>query len=676
MEAPEVSASSGVVPTPKIVVEQIVKDTLNPLMEGLTFRALCDLKLADICCGSGTFLISAYDFLLEKMMERIIEEKIEDSALVCYIEGKGLTFTLKAKRNILEGNLFGVDINPYAVEVTEFSLLLKLLEGEDEASVNNFIHQHSGKILPNLKKNIKCGNSLVDSKFFEFMPQAMYDDRLLFTIKPFDWENEYSAVMRNGGFDAIIGNPPYVRIQNMQKYNPEEIKYYQSSNSQYVVAKKATIDKYFVFIQRAIELLNKSGLLGYIVPHKFFLTKGGEELRRFITGHYQISKITHFGSTQVFPQRTTYTAILIIQKSKKLNFEFKKINRVSVEQLSSKEHILSYETDRCSSEPWVFLSPATEKIFNKFKGEKFERLGDITDINVGLQTSADKIYIFTPETETEYTFVFNKGDEKYEVEKNICRETIYDLSFNAFESIKGNAQMIFPYEIKEGEAYLIEEAKLEEGYPLTWKYLNKFKPVLEKRSLQGNFPKWYQFGRSQSLAKFHNTKKLIWSVLATKPPYVLDINNLLFTGGGNGPYYGLLNKSNYSLFYFLGILAHPLIENMVKAGASEFRGAYYSHGKQFIENLPIRKINPEKPEEVKMYNLVVDNVENLIVTIEQLKNERNGSRKEVLTRKIDFCNQKLIEIINCLYDVSDEEYRTVVSDEMLNIQLGDNDGAV
>lgn len=673
IEAPEVSASSGVVPTPKIIVEQIVKDTLTPLTYGKKFNELCDLNIADICCGSGTFLISAYDFLLEKMMEKIIEEEISDPNLVYEADGVGLIFTLKGKRDIVEKCLYGVDINPYAVEVTEFSLLLKLLEGEDEASVNNFIHQHSAKILPNLKSNVKCGNSLVDSKFYKFMPNALEDDMLLFSIKPFDWNVEFPEIMAKGGFDAIVGNPPYVRIQNMQRFSPEEINYYQASDSQYTVAKKATIDKYFVFIQRAIELLNNSGLLGYIVPHKFFLTSGGKELRRFITEEHQISKIIHFGANQVFPERSTYTAIIILQKNKIDEFEFKKISRISAESLSSEGHKRNYRTDKYNSDPWIFLSPETEAIFDKFKGEEFERLGDITDISVGLQTSADKIYIFVPTNETEQNFTFSNKGKEYEIEKGICRPAIYDLSFSSFESIEGNAQMIFPYTIESDEPKLIDEKTLESEYPLAWTYLSDNKGALEKRSLQGSNPQWYQFGRSQSLIKFHNAEKLVWSVLSTRPPYILDTKNLLFTGGGNGPYYGLLNKSKYSLLYFLGILSHPVIECIVKSGASEFRGAYYSHGKQFVEKLPIKKIDFTNEDETEKYENIIMLVRNIINTTAQCKTEKNRARKIVLDRKLGTLESQLNMLINDLYQISDEEFSTVINDEMLTIGIGDNE---
>ncbi|CUK70650.1 N-6 DNA methylase [Listeria monocytogenes] len=668
IEAPEVSASSGVVSTPKIIVEQIVHETLTPLVADKSFDELNQLKIADICCGSGTFLISAYDFIIEKKMERYIKELKNDSNLVYRMNDNEIVFTLKAKREILENNIFGGDINPYAVEVTEFSLLLKLLEGENESTINDFIQCHDERVLPNLKSNIRCGNSLVDNKFYDFMPNVLNEDELLYKIKPFDWNEEFPEIMSKGGFDAIIGNPPYVRIQNMKKYSPEEIAYYKSG---YTVAKKATIDKYFVFIQRALGLLKETGVMGYIVPHKFFLISGGKELRKLITENYQISKIIHFGTTQVFPERSTYTAILILQTVKKDYFEFARINKITPEFLSTIK-TMQYETQKYGAGPWIFLSTKTEDVFNKFSGDDFIELGMITDISVGLQTSADKIYIFVPQDETENTFIFQYANVDYEIEKSICRSAIYDLSFSAFDTIEGNAQIIFPYMINNNEAELFEETYFENTYPLAWKYLSSQKEILVKRNLQGNNPKWYQFGRSQSLVKFNDSEKLVWSVLSTQAPYVLDKKNLLFTGGGNGPYYGLLNKSKYSLLYFLGILSHPVIEAMVKSGASEFRGDYYSHGKQFIEKLPIKKIDFENKMEVELYDIIIDAVNNLIVTTSIFKSEKNSERRKVMDRKMELLRKKIISSINKLYNISDKEFETVLNDKVLSTVTGED----
>lgn len=663
---PEVSASNGVVPTPKLIVEQIIKDTLTPLVSGKTFEELRSLKVADICCGSGTFLISAYDFLLEKYLETISREKIEDNDIVYLTEDSTYVLTLKGKRNIIESNIFGVDINPYAKEVSEFSLLLKFLEGENDATVNDYLNQYEDKLLPNLSKNIKCGNSLVDSKFYEFMPEAVDNDDILFRINPFDWETEYPFLDETNGFDAIIGNPPYVRIQNLVRYSPEEVLYYKSVMSGFDVARNETIDKYYVFIQKAIALLNDSGYLGYIVPHKFFLIKGGKALRNYITNNCNIFKITHFGVSQVFPGKSTYTAIIVLKVAQHENFSFKRIKSISAKMLENENNSVEYKNENFNSEPWVFLTPETEQVFNKLRSPQTKPLKDLAEICVGLQTSADNIYIFQPVEETENTFIFSKRGKRWEIEKGICLPALYRLSFGLFDTLSGNAQIIFPYSINGDNADLYSDDHFTTHFPLAYAYLKEFKELLERRSLQGNAPVWYQFGRSQSLTKFHNKEKLIWSVLATEPPYTIDINNLQFTGGGNGPYYGLINNSDYSLYYFLGILSHPLIENMVKSSASEFRGSFYSHGKQFIENLPIRTIDTSKDSENETYSQIITNVQTQISTKAKIKSASYSTKRIVLQRKLETLHNQLIHLINKLYGISNDEFDTVMQDEMFN----------
>jgi type I restriction-modification system DNA methylase subunit len=670
VEEPEVAASSGVVPTPNLIVQNIVKETLAPLFEGKTLEQIQHLKLADICCGSGTFLISVYDYLFEKITLLFVASGVNDAELIYRLFDGSYQLTLKAKHQILVSNIFGVDINPYAVEVSKFSLLLKLLEGENSGSITNYLDRYKQRVLPSLDENIKCGNSLVDDSYFQFQPEAIDNDELLFKLKPFNWKEEFKFLEQNNGFDAIVGNPPYVRIQNIMKFSAEEIKFFQSNISGYTVAGTETFDKYYLFIQKAISLLNENGVLGYIVPHKFFIIKGGKSLRTFITDQSSIFKIIHFGVTQVFPNRSTYTAILILDKKKREQFFFKRINRIAIELSAGSIEFDTYSSSSFTGQPWIFLSKASQTIFDKIISANTIRLHSIAEIAVGLQTSADKIYIFQPSSETETTYRFNHRNTEYEVEKAICKPCLYDYSFSLFDTVRPNAQIIFPYTILSDKADVYSEAFFHEKFPLAWVYLNNFKAELSKRSINGSkAPKWYQYGRSQSLARFHNTKKLIWTVLSTKPGYVFDENNLQFTGGGNGPYYSLFSNSNYSLHYILGILAHPLFEAMVKSGASEFRGAYYSHGKQFIENLPIRQIDFTKPAEKKLHDEIVKTVKKLIDTKATYNGIYITSKKKVMQHKMDLLFKSLISQINFLYGISQEEMNYVLNDEVLTNEL-------
>lgn len=671
VEEPEVAASSGVVPTPKLIVQNIIKETLAPLFEGKSLDQMQQLKLADICCGSGTFLISIYDFLFEKITLEFVAAGVNDSEIINQVFDGSYHLTLKAKHQILTSNIFGVDINPYAVEVSKFSLLLKLLEGENSGSIENYLTKHKQKVLPNLDDNIKCGNSLVDDSYFQFNPEAIDNNELLFKLKPFNWKDEFTFLEQRNGFDAIVGNPPYVRIQNIVKFSAEEVKFFQSDISGYTVAEAETFDKYYLFIQRAISLVNENGILGYIVPHKFFIVKGGKALRAFITSHSSLFKVIHFGVAQVFPNRSTYTAILILDKKEREEFFFKRIQRIAFELTADSINYDTYKTGLYSEQPWVFVSKKSEQVFQKLKGENTVALHTIAEIAVGLQTSADKIYIFQPTSETATTYRLNFKGTEYEVEKAICKPCLYDLSFGLFDTVKPNAQLIFPYTIQADKAEVFSEDYFQQNFPLTWAYLNNFKEPLSKRSINGNSPKWYQYGRSQSLTRFHNTPKLIWSVLSTKPPYVFDENNLQFTGGGNGPYYSLFTNSNYSLHYFLGILAHPLFEAMVKAGASEFRGAYYSHGKQFIENLPIRNIDFAIADEKKLHDELVKTVKKLIETKAAYNEVYLGAKKKVLQHKMDLLFGSLITQVNFLYGISNEEMDSVLNDEELNNELNE-----
>lgn len=652
---PEVVASNGVVPTPKNIVKQIVVETLNPLFDRIDFQAIQILKIADICCGSGTFLLSVYDYLVEKRVEYLLQQNIEDENRIFQSSPNTWQLSLKEKHAILSQNIFGVDSNPYAVEVARFSLSLKLLENENKATLQHYLRQHQQSVLPALQNNIKCGNSLLDNKYFNFDEQSLENDDLLFQLKPFEWKEEFPFLENTGGFDAIVGNPPYVRIQNLVKYSPQEVAYYRSKQSGYSYTKKDSFDKYYLFIERAIQLLNPVGLIGYIIPHKFFITKGGTKLRKSITTKTFLSKIIHFGVTQVFPERSTYTTILILDKKEKTNFSFQRINSLTIENPFSHFPIIKYKCSNYSASPWVFLSKEAELLFEKIKNQGTTPLKELADITVGLQTSADKIYIFTPVNETKTTIFFEKDGIKWEIEKAITLPCLYDAKLELFDAPNSNARIIFPYFLEDGNAVVYSEQQMQSLFPLCWKYLLAHQTKLEKRSINGKNPVWYQFGRSQSLTKFHNTSKLIFPVLSTQQSYAFDNKNIQFTGGGNGPYYSILSNSEYSIFYILGILAHPAFEAMIKSRASEFRGSYYSHGKQFIENLPIKDLNLDNREDKLQYDSIVKCVQNLIKTRTSIQTIYNSGQKKVLKRKFNFLQEKLITLINTLYDLNSDE---------------------
>ena len=398
--------------------------------------------------------------------------------------------------------------------------------------------------------------------------------------------------------------------------------------------------------------LAAKGKMGYIIPHKFMLIKSGTSLRKLLSEKKYVKQIIHFGTEQVFKGRSTYTCLLFIEKNERKTFEIgfvKDINRFyATESAEMKEYPIEY----LSAAPWTFLSNEIVQTLEK-KRDKCQPLDSLADIFVGLQTSADPIYIIEPKSEEKGIIKFiDCNGRKQEIEAAITKPCIYDMQLEKYAKIEENRRIIFPYyqEGKKQVLYSIDEMK--QLFPKTLKYFESFKEELCKRSINnmsGN--NWYQFGRSQSLKRFVKGEHLVWSVLATQGNYVYDTKTICFTGGGNGPFYGLEKKDDTkeSLFYIQAVLNYWMIEMIVKSKASKFRGDYYSHGKQFVAQLPIYRINFDDSNEVKIHDEIVDTVKNLM----KLKNKRDEQQtkpqKETYERLIQIEDNKLDGLISKLY---------------------------
>lgn len=670
VERDEIVASEGVVPSPKFLVDEIVATTLDRYFE-------CNpdsdqFKIADVCCGSGSFLMSAFDHLVQREVNSVpAEQREKDDRFRILSDGRCLV-KLWRKRELLENHLFGVDINPYAVDVAEFSLQLKLLENETSKSLIEYQTFSSRPVLPSLRENLKQGNSLVDYQYFEVFPDQEESDDVHNSVYPFQFEDEFGFDKSHPGFEVILGNPPYVRIQNMVKYSPLELAYYQHKESPYSAAKKDTIDKYYLFLERSLGLLKKGGVLGYVVPHKFFIAKGGRKLRKALVEKAQLHRIIHFGVQQAFPNRSTYVAILLFEKADPDQLVFERVEQVLSHRIK-KADPLSYPSKSFGPDPWVFVSKGAQLVFDKMNRVKTLPLGEIAEIPVGLQTSKDEIYMEQDPKENEAgDILFSFEDEVWPVEAEICVPCIWDLPFKGFDTISANSKMLFPYRYAGGEVDLIPENELKTNFPKAYAYLSHHKSILSKRNLgKSKGTVWYQYGRSQSLTKFHEGKRLILQVLSKEPSYVLVEGNLQFTGGGNGPYYGIIRQGNYALEYLMGILSHPVVEAWVKIRASEFRGAYYSHGKQYISGVPIRTIDFEDANESSIYHKVIKGVKEVISLKDKVHKARNLSDRNSAQRRLSRKQASLIQSVNDLYGFTEEDIIATDENHLFSASISD-----
>jgi len=229
-DKPEVKKAGGVYYTPTYIVDYIVKHTVGKLLESKTPTKAATIKILDPACGSGSFLLGAYQTLLDWHLKWYSENDPEKHAKgrkprVFRGPGGDWRLTTSEKKRILTNNIYGVDIDPQAVEVTKLSLLLKVLEGENEETLGKSLRLFHERALPDLADNIKCGNSLIGPDFYETQQLSLLDDEERYRINAFDWDAEFPAIMNGGGFDAVIGNPPYIFTRD-QGIGEDEKRYY------------------------------------------------------------------------------------------------------------------------------------------------------------------------------------------------------------------------------------------------------------------------------------------------------------------------------------------------------------------------------------------------------------------------------------------------------------------
>lgn len=288
-----------VVSTPTFVIQKIIEETLGKRCKDLTPDEIGKLQILDPACGSGSFLIYAFQFLIDLVTDWYVQNS-HNGEIYPVIGGWKLSFKEKTK---LLNCMFGLDIDYNAVEVTKFSLFVKLLENETKTTINQM-----KKILPKLSQNILCGNSVVDSNIWKLIPNKSLRQFEVNKINVFDWNQKFGKTP----FDIIIGNPPYMKTEDIKKYIKHQWKFFKK----YYLTSHMQFDMYYIFIEKCYGLLSKNGQMGFIVPHKFMKIPAGEKLREFLSSNKSIRKIIDFGTQQIFKNKTIYSCIIILEKIK------------------------------------------------------------------------------------------------------------------------------------------------------------------------------------------------------------------------------------------------------------------------------------------------------------------------------------------------------------------------
>jgi type I restriction-modification system DNA methylase subunit len=657
---PDVRKAGGVYYTPEYIVDYIVKNTVGKSLQELTPAKIKKLRILDPACGSGSFLIRAYEEMLnyykqQKSKDYLNRRDRRDSRgneekqkkLDLKHEEAEPRLTIEEKSQILREHIFGVDIDEQAVEVTKLSLMLKMLEGEYGIIPGR-------AILPMLDKNIRCGNSLISGS-----PLGLKDlfGEDFYKTKPFDWKTEFRKIMIDeGGFDVVIGNPPYIKIQKLQEFQPREVNYLKDK---YFSASSHSVDIYVIFIEKALNLLSKNGLMGFICPHKFFNSNYGANLRTMIAERKNIVKILNFGINQVFENATTYTSLLFLSKTPRHNFKYYEFkNEVPDLEKQIKKEIPYFKIDSQKIKPanWVFTASDIDDFLSKIKKDKPQLAEISTNIFQGPKAGADPVFILKLVSKAKERFrCFSSSLEKeFWIEEAILMPYVKGKNIRRYFIHRTDEYIIYPYDTNK---VLLSEKDIEKSFPCAYEYLSEKinKNILLSRE-DGRFKKvWWSYSRPQNM-KLLAAEKILTPFNAFRSSFAFDnIGDFVFSAGVSGAY-GIILKDNIKINYkyLLGLLNSALLDKYLKSISTALRGGFYSYENKYIKQLPIHIVDFFNTSEKKRHDDLIALVDVMLDLNKKIQTAK-GSQKDQIQRQINKTDKEIDEIVYKLYGITDEE---------------------
>jgi SAM-dependent methyltransferase len=646
-EKPEVRKAGGVYYTPAYIVNYIVEQTVGRQIKGKSPMQLAGqrngkqpFRVLDLACGSGSFLLGAYQFLLDHCLKWYLDHNPQKHKRAIY-NGRRTgqwRLTIEEKKRILTTHLFGVDIDPQAVEVSKLSLLLKVLEGENDQSVMRQMQLFEARALPNLAENIKCGNSLIGPDYFT--GRLLADAADLRRVNAFDWNTEFAAAMDAGGFDCVIGNPPYVRIQTLRDTQPEEFAFLTSA---YSSASQGNADLYVVFLERALQLLNDRGNLGYIIPNKFLRTDYGARIRKLLADERAVGRIVDFGHDQVFTA-TTYTCLVFLNHDRgKRVFDFGQspANADALSRVTFSKRKLKELSDR----PWTFESAESAALIEKMEGRSKQLLDLPATMSRGSSTGADDV------------FVFERGT--LPMEEGIVRQPLFATDFDRYTFAPARKwEILFPYTFEDGDYRLLTEAELRRRFPRALEYLSANRKKLKRRK---QFKAWYGYSAPRNLA-LHEQSQIAVPLLADKGSFAFipeRSRGEICPMASGGFTISLSDDSPLTPKYLLGILNSRLLFWRLRTMSNMFRGGWITCTKQYFGKLPIRVLELGKKSELVAHDRMVELVESMMSLQSNLAEARSVAQEKVIQRQIDATDAQIDRLVYELYDLTAAEIALV-----------------
>ncbi len=557
------------------------------------------------------------------------------------------------KLYLIENCIYGVDIQPIAVQIAKLRFFISLIVNEtiDSSRPNRGIRP-----LPNLETKFIAANSLIDierprqASLSSHEPEIGEIERKLKRVRerhfhartqetkdkcrtedkelraelgallmadgflpevaaklagwdPYD-QGEAAPFFdpqwmfeRQDGFDIVIGNPPYLRVQGLQQTQPEFVPIYRERFQ----SAKGSFDIYALFVERGFHLLGTHGQLAYILPHKFFQASFGSGLRKLLTDQRALREIVRFGAEQVFDEATTYTCLLFLTRQRQECFDL-----LEVRSLEKGDEVLIAARHRAehpdyaheqlplpTGDDWDFTLGESNKVLQRLRQHP-GTLGHLTrKIFQGIATSADKIYVLKlVQDKGDILRCYSKQlDAEIDIERGLTRPFLMGKDVHRYEPARPQNMVIFPYWIRNGKADLMSAEEIQCQFPMGWEYLLRNKDDLAARE-HGRFADvWWCFSRPQNMTEFLSVKVMTPDICA-RPEMTLDVEGDLYH---TTTLYSFVFKHEVkeSPYYFLGLLNSKVVWYFIKTTGTPLRGEFYRFKTEYLRPLPIPTSDPD-----------------------------------------------------------------------------------
>ncbi|WP_026988880.1 Eco57I restriction-modification methylase domain-containing protein, partial [Fodinicurvata fenggangensis] len=501
---------------------------------------LKSLRIVDPACGSGVFLIMAFDFMKAELTR--VNDKIRD--LLPKTEHFGDLLDYIPDSEILTNNLFGVDVNEESVEITKLSLWIKTAR--------------RGKVLDSLSGSFRVGDSLIEDSNFAYLDHA------------FTWETAFPSVFAEGGFDVVLSNPPYVRMEHLKTLKPYLEKRYE------VVSDRA--DLYCYFFERGLRLLKPGGRLGYISSNTFFKTASANPLREYVLRNATIEGVINFGDLQVFEGVTTYPAILVLKNGaapKDHHLRFWKVDALSESNFQSKWEAAQgpYPQTALGAGPWELENPALRTLRDKIR-TGYKTLKEVYGSPMrGVATGYNAAFVIDAATKERLCIEDPRSAE-------LLKPYLEGKDLKRWRAESRSLWLIY-----------IPKNRIEiEDYPAIRDWLLPFKGNLEKRATK---QEWFELQQAQeAFVPYFAAPKILSTKISSQPTFSVDLSGSTLSNTAymidaetdNEFVVSLLN-SKLGHFFFKSIF-------VVKSGG------FFEVQPGGLGNFPIAPANSEQKSEV------------------------------------------------------------------------------